>query len=101
MSYGRTLVPIRERSFLNLLDLSFLLIRSQPRRLGLAACAGILPFAIGNAWLFARDDFSTLYALPLLYLEAPWACLPLTLVLGGLIFGQPPSAREIVGRIFR
>ena len=35
----------------------------------------------------------------LLYLEAPWATAPLTVVLGGLMFGQPPAFSLVFRRL--
>jgi hypothetical protein len=48
MANDRTLVQIRERSYLDLLDLALLVVRHRPRTLGLAAAAGIAPFAALN-----------------------------------------------------
>ena len=48
MANDRTLVQIRERSYLDLLDLALLVVRQRPRALGLAAAAGIAPFAAVN-----------------------------------------------------
>ena len=48
MANDRTLVQIRERSYLDLLDLVLLVVRQRPRALGLAAAAGIAPFAAVN-----------------------------------------------------
>ena len=52
MTYDRTLIVIRERSFLDLLDLAFLVVRERPIAFwALTAVAGIAPFAALNVWL--------------------------------------------------
>ena len=53
----RTLVQIRERSFLDVLDLALVVVRQRPVTLGLAALAGIAPFAALNAWLTSDPEF--------------------------------------------
>jgi hypothetical protein len=101
MAYDRTLIQIRERSFLDLLDLGLVVVRHRPRELALAAAAGIAPFAVLNHWLLATaTNPRTLWPV-LLFLEAPWATAPLTLVLGGLMFNQPPRLGPTLGRITR
>jgi hypothetical protein len=99
MSYKPTLINIRERTFLDLLDLSLLVIRRHPGKLALAAAAGIGPFAAINIWLIANPDLPRIVWPLLLFAEAPWATLPLTLVLGGLMFDQAPGFRLILQRI--
>lgn len=97
MAPDRTLIQIRERSFLDLLDLALVVVRSRPIVLGLAALAGVLPCAALNAWLMSDPSFPVYGYLCLLIVEAPWATAPLTVVLGGLMFGERPT----VGRVLR
>jgi len=101
MANDRTLVQIRERSYLDLLDLALLVVRQRPRTLGLAAAAGIAPFAALNYWILSDPETSPAIWPALLFLEAPWATVPLTLVLGGLMFDRPPRAGPILGRMTR
>jgi len=101
MANDRTLVQIRERSYLDLLDLALLVVRHRPRTLGLAAAAGIAPFAALNYWILSNPETPPAIWLALLFLEAPWATLPLTLVLGGLMFDRPPQAGTILWRMTR
>jgi hypothetical protein len=97
LAHDQTLVQIRERSFLDVLDLALVVVRRHPIALGLAALAGIAPFAALNAWLLAQPDLPIAeYPFYLLF-EAPWATAFLTLVLGDLMFGRRPSA----GRVLR
>jgi len=90
MRYDRTLVVIRERSFLDLIDLAMLVIRERPLVLTVAAALGIAPWAALNLWLLSDPDFNRIYWGVLLILEAPWATAPLTLVLGDLMFDKRP-----------
>ncbi len=69
-STDRTLVQIRERSYLEVLDLALVVVRHRPLTLGLAALAGIAPFAAWNVWLLSDP-------------EVPIGVLVYLLVLGG------------------
>jgi hypothetical protein len=99
----RTLVQIRERSPVDLLDLSLVVVRRKPGTLGLAALVGIAPFAAFNAWLFfhAIPDIEPVVAMTLWMLEAPFATAPLTVVLGGLMFGQRQTAGKVLSSLLR
>jgi hypothetical protein len=96
LAYDRTLVQIRERSLLDLLDLSLVVLRKRPLALGIAALAGCAPWAALNAWLARFPDYSDFFTLYLLAWEAPWATAPLTIVLGGLMFQERPSALRVI-----
>ena len=99
MAQEPTLIQIRERSYLDLLDLALLVVRHRPRRLALAAAMGIAPFAALNFWLLSNPEFPRALWPVLLFLEAPWATAPLTVVLGGLMFGQPPAFGLVLRRL--
>ena len=77
MTYDRTLIVIRERSFLDLLDLALLVVRDRPVVLGLTALAGIAPFAALNIWLLSADRCTSGLWVLLLLMETPWATAPL------------------------
>lgn len=100
MATERTLVQIRERSFLDLLDLALVVVRRRPLTLGMAALAGIAPFEALDEYLesLAGDEAGPLWIL-LVFLEAPLATAPLTVMLGGLMFGERPSAGRIARRL--
>jgi hypothetical protein len=99
LAFDRTLVQIRERSFLDILDLALVVLRRRPLVLGLAALAGCAPWVAFNAWLLETyPDTPGILFLFLLALEAPWATAPLTIVLGGVMFGERPSVAR-VGRV--
>lgn len=101
MAFDRTLVQIRERNYLDVLDLTLQVIRDRPVTLGLAALGGIAPFALLNAWLVASESIQAGPLLMLLVLEVPWATAPLTVVLGGLMFGERPTFWQVVRRLAR
>jgi hypothetical protein len=101
LAQDRTLVQIRERSFLDLLDLTLVVVRRRPLPLGLAAMAGVAPCAALNAWLLSDPEFPPLLYLLLLAMEAPWATAPLTIVLGGLMFGERPTAGRVLKGLAR
>ncbi len=91
MADDQTLIQIRERSFLDVLDLALVVIRRRPLTLGLAAVAGVAPCIALNARLTSVPEFNSLWYVYLLAIEAPWATAPLTVVLGALMFGQRPT----------
>jgi hypothetical protein len=96
LAIERTLVLIRERSLLDLLDLSLVVVRQRPMTLGLAALFGIGPFAALNAWMFySSPELESGLPLFLWMIEAPFATAPLTLVLGGLMFGQKATFGKV------
>ena len=96
MTYDRTLIVIRERSFLDLLDLSLVVMRDRPVVIGLTALTGIAPFAALNVWLLSGDASHFGLWVLLLLMETPWATAPLTVALGDLMFGVRPRPRKIV-----
>jgi hypothetical protein len=93
------MIVVRERSFLELLDLALVVVRDQPAALGLAVLAGIAPFAALNIWLLADPEFPHVLLLVLLVMEAPWATAPLTLVLGDLMFRVRPRVGVMLQRL--
>ena len=102
MATDRTLVLIRERPLLDLLDLALVVVRRRPWALGLAALGGIAPFAALNAWAFAATS-DLLPGLPLFlwWFEAPFATAPLTMALGGMMFGRRPTAGQVAAGLAR
>jgi hypothetical protein len=92
----KTLIRIRERSAFDLMDLALVLVRSRPGPILLASLAGCLPFAALNLWLTSENPEFPPYAYYLIVaLEMPWATVPLTVVLGGMMFGERPSAWKV------
>jgi hypothetical protein len=84
------MIVIRERSFMDLLDLALKVVRDRPVILGLSALAGIVPFAVLNIYLLSDPSFPRLFWVALLVMETPWATAPLTLALGELMFDVTP-----------
>jgi hypothetical protein len=104
LAYDRTLVRIRERSLLELLDLALVVLRARPVTLVKAALFGIVPFAVFNYAMFGRPyqpgrDQGP--GLLLNLLEAPLATAPLTIALGALMFGQKPTAWKTIKTLVR
>jgi len=100
-------IAIRQRNFVDTLDLSLKVIRVHAGPLTLALVAGVLPLALLNAWLLAdyrEPDFDI--GFPLTYMwymtllvvwQTPLATAPATLYLGKALFVGRPG----VGRIAR
>jgi len=97
LTVDQTLIKIRERSTFDLLDLAFVRVRNRAWPILVASIAGCLPFAVLNLWLTHEDpEFPGYLYFVLLAVEMPWATIPLTVVLGGMIFGERPSAGKVV-----
>ncbi len=100
MAFDRTLVAVRERSMIDLLDLALVIIRERPRTIGLTALLGICPFLALNAWLFRWQDTqnsdATGLAALLIAFELPLATAPLTMILGRIMFLDTPRPGAVV-----
>jgi hypothetical protein len=94
-------VRIRERTYGELLELALVLWRSEPKRLAMAAAAGIVPLELLNLIGMSAFQVSGGWWLFLVLLEAPLAVAPLTIVLGGLLFGRKVSAGEVLETLGR
>ncbi len=95
MIYDRLLIQVRERSFLDLLDLTFQVLRERPLVVTIAALAGVLPCAALNYWLESDPASSPAFFVFLLMLETPFATAPLTVALGDLMFNMPVTPRRL------
>jgi len=105
LQLDKTRIAVRERSYIDLLDLALRVIRVYAWPLFLALSAGIVPMMLVNSWLLAslvEPDFAIgfpiwhmlLMAL-LIFLEVPLATAPATLYLGKAVFTERPDARQI------
>lgn len=101
MAHDQTLIQIRERSFLDIHDLALAVFRARPWAISLAAILGIAPFVALNYWLIGRQEMPPAAWFVLIFMEAPWATVPLTLVVGDLMFGQQPRPGSIFMRALR
>ena len=99
MANDQTLVQIRERSYLDLLGSGCCSLFVGGR----AHSGWPRPpvYAVRRAELLAASIPEIPHAIwpVLLFLEAPWATTPLTLVLGGLMFDRPPGPARSFGEL--
>jgi hypothetical protein len=96
-----TLIQIRERTYLELLDLALVVVRQRPTEIVPAALVGVAPFAAFNVWLMSQPDITIAQFLIVLLLEAPWASAPLTVVLGMMMFGERPAPKRVGRTLLR
>ena len=106
MQLDKTRIAVRERPYVDILDLGLRVIRAYAWPLLLAFSAGIVPMMLLNRWLlagFAELDFEfglpveyMVYMVLLVVLEAPLATAPATLYLGQAVFTERPDPRQVV-----
>ncbi len=112
MRLDRTHVRIRERNVLEILDLTFQILRAYWRPFAILTFLGALPFALINHWLtawFLNNEvggsdlpMSFMWHQTLLvFVEAPLASLLLTTYLGHAVFDETPGLSKMVGDILR
>ena len=105
MQHARTQIAIRERSILEILDLSLHILRDYFVQIVVAAILGIAPFALLNHFLFGwmadveygvTFPFSHVWtSILLITLEAPAASVFVSAFLGRAVFEEQPSLREV------
>lgn len=109
MQLDKTIIAIRERNWLDILDLSLQVLRTHFGPLLLAAAVGIAPMMLFNDWWlgdgFASEDadetFGTSIALLLwILIEIPLATAPMTLYLGRVLFMDKPTVRQMARDFF-
>lgn len=111
MQLDKTRIAIRERNYLDILDLSLHVIRVHPWGALLTFAAGAVPCALLNYWLLTGVmaetdldiDFPWGYVNRLLLLmvwQIPLAGAPLTLFLGQVLFAEKASVRRLVRDLF-
>jgi len=104
-------IVIRERNYLEILDLALRVIRVYAWPLALAFACGVVPAACLNAWLLAgyAEVESELgfpatyiwYMFLLVVLEIPLVTAPVTLYLGEALFTDRPRPGEIARKFLR
>jgi hypothetical protein len=95
MIYDRLLIQVRERPFLDLLDLTFQILRERPLALSISALIGVLPCFVLNYYIQSDPGSSPVFFAFLLFLETPFATAPLTVVLGDLMFNVRVTPRRV------
>ncbi|HET6883344.1 MAG TPA: hypothetical protein VFI31_24555 [Pirellulales bacterium] len=106
MQLDKTRIAIRERSFIDILDLALAVLREHAGPLTLALLAGAVPAALVNHWLLddvllddALDPGDLAWYFFLLALlicwELPLATAPIALYLGQALFLERPSAGKL------
>jgi hypothetical protein len=109
MQLDRTRIAIRERGYLDILDLALCVIRAHAGGLLVATLVGVAPMFALNWWLISdiisgpgfeiEGDAVSDYIwklLALTFLEMPLAAAPATLYLGQALFLERPNSRQMV-----
>jgi hypothetical protein len=109
LQLDKTHIAIRERNWLDILDLSLQVLRTHIGPLLLAGAVGVVPMMLLNAWLlgdgFATDDpdqqfGSSVILLLWILIEVPLATAPMTLYLGRALFMDKPTPRQMAREFF-
>lgn len=107
MQLDKTRISIRERSFIDILDLALAVLREHAGPLSLALLIGAVPVALFNHWLlsgwlledaFDPSDLAGYFFLLALLVcwELPLATAPITLYLGQALFLKRPDAAKLL-----
>ncbi len=104
-------IVIRERNYLDIMDLALRVIRVYAWPLAVAFACGAVPAACLNAWLladWAEYDFELgfpatylWYMFLMIVLEMPLVTAPVTLYLGEALFTERPRPGEIARKLWR
>jgi len=110
LQLDKTRITIRERTFVDILDLALRVIRTYAGPLLVALAVGVVPFMLVNGWLLAdleEADFELgfparhmILMTLLVFLEMPLATAPVTLYLGQALF-TPRPRRRVIAKEFR
>jgi hypothetical protein len=111
MQFDRNRIVIRERGWLDLLDLALRVTRAYALPLAASLAVGILPAMLFNAWLLSglsEAEFDELvpraylvWMLVIVLVESPLVTAGATLYLGEAVFFARPGMRSIAGGFFR
>ena len=111
MQFDKTRIAVRERAYVDVLDLALRAIRVYAGPLLAAFAAGIVPLALFNVWLLSdlgRQGLDPLFPADYMFLivllvlfEAPLATAPATLYLGKAVFDERPDPRRIAREFLR
>jgi hypothetical protein len=107
-------VALRERSGMQIMDLATTVLRAWWRPLLVPLIMGFLPFFLLNLLIGnlmqeiilnennTEEFFFVHYVLSMiLIMETPWISAPVEIAMGGLVFNQRVTTRQIMGRIIR
>jgi hypothetical protein len=99
-------IVIRERGFVDLLDLALRVIRAYAAPLTGLFILGVAPAMVLNTYLLSDTDVRLhetivpheylFYLAMLMFLEVPLVTAPITLFLGHSLFMEKPQARQLV-----
>jgi hypothetical protein len=105
LQFDNTRIAVRERAYVDVLDLALRVTRIYAGHLLAALAAGIVPVALLNWWLLSglgNLELDPLFPLDYMFcmvllvlFEAPLATAPATLYLGKAVFTERPDPREI------
>jgi hypothetical protein len=105
LQLDKTQIVIRERSYIDVLDLGLRVFRTYSKGLIPLLAAGAAPLMILNHWLLSgtiEDGFGDgvpasywLMLLILIFVEYPLATAPATLYLGQAVFAERPEIRRV------
>jgi hypothetical protein len=106
MQLDRQRIVIRERSYVDLLDLALRVVRAYAAPLAGLFLLGVVPAMLLNAYLLYGQDLQInesyipgeylFYMVMLVLIEAPLATAPITLFLGHSLFMERPRAGYLV-----
>jgi hypothetical protein len=111
LQLDKTHIAIRERSFIDVLDLALCVLRAYARQLVPILAAGVVPMMLVNHWLLSASvdaglaehvpaTYTTLLLL-LVFIEVPFATAPATVYLGQAVFAERPEIRRVFTEAFR
>ena len=113
MQLDKTRIAIRERGFLEILDLSLHVMRAHAKPLAIAFSAVAIPLFLLNHWLIGwmvEQEYLSLISararyfwtmMLLVYIESPLASVAATSYLGKAMFFERPTARRIAAEIWK
>ena len=111
MQLDKTNIVIRERGWLDILDLALGMFRTHGRPVLVALLAGAIPMALLNYWLLVwafetnlldeEPGWYYFWQVVLGLIEIPFATAPLTLYLGQLLFVARPDPKLIAQNFYR
>lgn len=110
MQLDKTRIMIRERGYLDLLELALVVIRNHAAPLAACFFIAAAPFFALNHWVITSrmeidaeydQELYIAWQLVLIAFEAPWATALVTIYLGQAMFIDRPTAGKVVSDFFR